>query len=83
MPKGTVGSNPTPAVAWAIEQAPLVETKASFDAGAVVRAGLKGAPGWTELRAGLDEAAIIQRMDELHALASSAGWRSILPEGIK
>lgn len=72
------------AIAWAIEQRLLSETKKDhFDYGAIYKAGLKGEPGWTELRTGLDEAAVISRMDQLFEQASANGWQSILPENIK
>jgi hypothetical protein len=74
----------TTAIAWAIEQAVLAETKDEhFDAGAVVRAGLKGKPGWTELRSGLDESVVIARMDQLFAAAVAGGWQTVLPSGIQ
>jgi hypothetical protein len=74
----------TTAIAWAIEQAVLAETKEDhFNPGAIVRAGLKGKPGWTELRSGLEEAQLISRMDQLAAIAEVSGWESILPPGVK
>lgn len=74
----------TTAIAWAIEQALLAETKPDhFDAGAIIRAGLKGKPGWTELRSGLSELDVIERMDQLFAIATADSWQAILPYGIK
>ena len=73
----------TTAIAWAIEQALLAETKESFDAGAITRAGLMGKPGWTELRCGLEEESVITRMIQLFEAATADDWESILPEAIK
>lgn len=74
----------TTAIAWAIEQSLLAETKPDhFDAGAIIRAGLKGKPGWTELRSGLSELDVMKRMDQLFAIATADGWQVILPDGIK